>query len=90
MLISLASDGAIAGAAIFNKRALTPSRPVALHDGIASISWCAWLEVIRGKASFESEALRSSTKAFSTVGSNCPTVLSASLSAKPVKCSLNT
>ena len=30
MFVSLASDGAIAGAAIFSMRALTPSTPVAL------------------------------------------------------------
>ena len=73
-----------------SKRVLTPSRPVALHDRIAFISWWVWLGVIGGKASFESQTLGLSTRAFSTVGSNCPTVLSASLSAKPMKCSVNT
>ena len=32
MFMSLASDGAIAGVAIFSMRALTPSIPVALPD----------------------------------------------------------
>ena len=50
LLISLASDGATAGAAIFNKRVLTPSRPAALPDGIAFINWWVWLGVIEGKA----------------------------------------
>ena len=37
VLISLVSDGAMAGAAIFRRRALTPSTPVALPDRLASI-----------------------------------------------------
>jgi len=50
MFMSLASDGAIAGAAIFSMQVLTPSTPVALPDGLASIRFLVWYSVIVGKA----------------------------------------
>ena len=64
MFMSLACDGAIAGAAIFSMRALTPSIPVALPDGIASIWFLAWFGVIVGEACLTSEVLRLLTKDF--------------------------
>ena len=59
MFISLASDGAIAGAAIFSMRALMPSTPVALPDG-----FLVWFGVIVGKAFLTSEVLCLLTKDF--------------------------
>ena len=64
MFMSLASDGAIAGAAIFSMRALTPSVPVTLPDGISSIMILAWFGVKVGKACLTSEVLRLLTKDF--------------------------
>jgi len=64
MFMSLASDGAIAGAAIFNMRALTPSTPVALLEGIASISRLVWFGVIGGKACMAFVVLRLLTKRY--------------------------
>jgi len=90
MFTSLASDGAIAGAAIFNMRAPTPSTRVELPDGIASISLLVWFGVIFGKACLTSEVLRLLMKDFKVVGLNRAAVLSTRLSAKPVRCLLNT
>jgi len=88
--MSLASDGAIAGVAIFNMRALTPSTPVALLEGIASISRLVWFGVIRGKACMAFEVLRLLTKDIRVAGLNSAAVLSERLSAKPVKCLFST
>ena len=63
VLITLVSDGAMAGAAIFSGRALKPSAPVALPDGMASISWRVCRTVMSGNTSFASELLCFSTKA---------------------------
>ena len=62
MYVSLASDSVFAGAAIFSMQALTPSTPVALPDGIASVRFLVWVGVIVGKASLASEVLRLLTK----------------------------
>lgn len=78
MFLSLASDGAIARAAILNMRALTPSTPVALPDGIASVSFLVSFGVIVGKAYLISDTLRLLTKDFRVVGLNSAAVLAAS------------
>ena len=62
--MSLASDGAIAGAAMFSIRALTPSTPVALPVGMASIKLLVWFGVIVGKTCLTSKDLRLLTKEF--------------------------
>lgn len=90
MFMSLASDDAIAGAAIFNMRALTPSTQVTLLEGIASISRLVWFGVIGGKACLAFEVLRLLTKDIRVAGLNSAAVLSARLSAKPVKCLFST
>ena len=87
MLISLVSDGAMAGAAIFRRRALTRLTPVALPDGMASICCRVCRTVMSGMTSFESEFLCFSTKAIKDDGSKLLIFLSISLSARPVKSS---
>ena len=52
VLITLVSDGAMAGAAIFSRRALKPSALVALPDGMASISWRVCRTVRKHKLRF--------------------------------------
>lgn len=86
LFINLVSDGAIAGAAIFNRRTLMPSAPVALPVGILSISFKVSLIVIFGKTSFASGLLCFSTKAFTNAGPKVLEFLSEYFSAKPVKC----